>query len=1050
MKDVFFLRRPVLAIVISLVIIILGALAMQRLPVAQYPDLVPPAVSVTAIYPGASPEIISQVVAAPLEQAVNGAKDLLYLQSTCSANGAMSMKATFALGTDPEVASSRVSNLVQGALAGLPGEVRRFGVSVTSDSGTFLMIITLASPDGRYDSLFLNNYSALNVIDQLKRIPGVASASSLISEEYSMRIWFDPAKLAAFALTPQDIFRAVQEQNSQYAAGTVGLQPAPDDLKMTWLVSTQGRMSTEEEFGDIIIRVDDNKGIMRLRDVARIELGAADYGVRSKLDGKPVAGISISLTPGANALRTADLIEARMQELSLDFPPGMEHAIPYNVTTFVRISIEEVVKTLFEAMVLVALVIFLFLQNPRATLIPCIAVPVSIVGTFAGMYMLGFSINTLTLFGMVLAIGIVVDDAIVVLENVERIMHDEGLSPREATSKAMREVTGPVIAIVLVLCAVFIPVSFMGGLTGEMFRQFGITIALSVIISGIVALTLSPVMCGLLLKARHGKPGRFARAFNCAFDGLTSVYLLGVRFMLRSNILAVVVMCVLGWGTWELLNRVPEGLAPDEDQGYIIAAAMLPDGAAMPRTDKVLDHLSETMRQDPSVVSVLTIAGTDLLGGTGTLGSAGAAFIILKPWEERTGAAQSAQALAGKVFGIDVTDGILAAFNPPPIVGLSTVGGLEGFLQNNAGASIEEMAAQADRLSAAAAGRPELRGVGSSLRLGTPKVFVQLDVEKTKLMGVEVGDVYQTLSSTLSGSYINDFTLHGRAFKVYLQAESMFRAGPEDLGAIFVRGMSGAMIPLSNLITTSTTSGAFSLTRFNGVPAAPISGQAAPGFSNMQAMSTLEELVRSELPAGYSLAWSGSSFQEKAGGGTNYMALLLGLGLVFLILAAQYESWTMPTAVILAVPFALFGAMATIFVRGFANDIYVQVAMVTLIGLAAKNAILIVEFAAVELAAGRSPADAALTAARLRFRPIMMTSMAFILGCVPLVLSSGAGSASRHVLGSSIIGGMVAATLISPIFVPWFFKVVMSWKRDQFVIGKAESGTGKADRDMRL
>jgi len=638
-----------------------------------------------------------------------------------------------------------------------------------------------------------------------------------------------------------------------------------------------------------------------------------------------------------------------------------------------------------------------------------------------------------------------VDDAIVVLENVERIMHDEGLSPREATSKAVREVTGPVIAIVLVLCAVFIPVSFMGGLTGEMFRQFGITIALSVIISGIVALTLSPVMCGLLLKARHGTPGRFARTFNFAFDGLTSVYLAAVRFVLRSNILAVLVMCVLGWGTWELLNRVPEGLAPDEDQGYIIAAAMLPDGAAMPRTDKVLDQLSETMRQDPSVVSVLTIAGTDLLGGTGTLGSAGAAFIILKPWEERTDPAQSSQALAGKVFGIDVTDGILAAFNPPPIVGLSTVGGLEGFLQNNAGASIEEMAAQAARLGAAAAGRPELRGVGSSLRLGTPKVFVQLDVEKTKLMGVAVGDVYQTLSSTLSGSYINDFTLHGRAFKVYLQAESVFRAGPEDLGAIFVRGMTGAMIPLSNLITTKATSGAFSLTRFNGVPAAPISGQAAPGFSNMQAMSALEELVRSELPAGYSLAWSGSSFQEKAGGGTNYMALLLGLGLVFLILAAQYESWTMPTAVILAVPFALFGAMATIFVRGFANDIYVQVAMVTLIGLAAKNAILIVEFAAVELAAGRSPAEAALAAARLRFRPIMMTSMAFILGCVPLVLSSGAGSASRHVLGSSIIGGMVAATLISPIFVPWFFKVVMSWKRDQSMIGTAESGNGKAD-----
>ncbi|NCD25711.1 MAG: multidrug efflux RND transporter permease subunit [Deltaproteobacteria bacterium] len=1043
MRDVFFLRRPVLAMVISLVIVIMGVLALQRLPVAQYPDLVPPAVSVTAIYPGASPEVIAQVVAAPLEQAVNGAKDLLYLQSTCSANGVMSMTATFALGTDPEVASSRVGNLVQGVTASLPDEVRRLGVSVTSGSGSFLLIITLSSPDGRYDSLFLNNYAALNVIDRLKRVPGVAAAGSLISEEYSMRVWFDPAKLAAFALTPQDIARAIQEQNAQYAAGTVGLQPAPDDLKTTWLVSTQGRMATAEEFGDIIIRVDDEKGIMRLRDVARVELGAADYGVRSKLNGQPVAGISISLTPGANALQTAERIAATMDELSRDFPPGMEHAIPYNVTTFVRISIEEVVRTLFEAMVLVALVIFVFLQNPRATLIPCVAVPVAIVGTFAGMHLLGFSINTLTLFGMVLAIGIVVDDAIVVLENVERIMHDEGLSPREATSKAMREVTGPVIAIVLVLCAVFVPVSFMGGMTGEMFRQFGITIALSVTISGIVALTLSPVMCAWLLKAKHGPQGWFARSFNSAFDALNAVYLAGVRLILKSNILAVLAMCALGWGTWALLQRVPEGLAPDEDQGYVIAVAMLPEGAAMPRTDAVLDTLSSTMLRDPSVDSVLTIAGTDLLGGTGTVGNAGAAFVMLKPWDERTAPEQSSQAIAGKIFGIGVTDGMLAAFNPPPIVGLSTVGGLDGFLQNTGGASIEDMATQAAVLSAAAAERPELRGVGSALSLGTPKIFVDLDVEKAKLMGVEVGDVYRTLSATLSGSYINDFTLHGRAFKVYLQAEPVFRAGPEDLGAIFVRSRAGDMIPLANLVSVKPTSGAFALTRFNGVPAARLSGQAAPGYSNPQAMAALEDLVRAKLPEGYALAWSGSSFQEKAGGGTNYWALALGLGLVFLILAAQYESWTLPTAVVLAVPFALFGALATIFVVGYANDIYVQVAMVTLIGLAAKNAILIVEFAAVEVAAGRSPAEAALESARLRFRPIMMTSLAFILGCVPLVTSSGAGSGSRHVLGSSIIGGMIAATVISPLFVPWFFKVVMSMRRVRPVATGAGARSGQ-------
>ncbi|GAU08621.1 efflux RND transporter permease subunit [Desulfoplanes formicivorans] len=1029
MGEFFFLRRPVLAMVISLLIVIMGSLALQRLPVAQYPDLVPPTVSVTAIYPGASPEVISQTVAAPLEQAVNGAKDLLYVQSTSSASGVMSMTVTFALGTDPEVASNRVSNLIQTAQAGLPEEVRRLGVSVTSGSGSFLMIITLSSPDGRYDSLFLNNYAALNVIDRLKRVPGVASAASLIAEEYSMRIWFDPAKLAAFGLTPQDIARAIREQNAQYAAGTMGLQPAPDDLKTTWLVSTQGRMATQEEFGDIIVRVDETKGIMRLRDVARIELGAADYGVRSKLNGQPVAGISITLTPGANALQTAQDIRASMEELSRDFPPGVEYAIPYNVTTFVRISIEEVVHTLFEAMILVALVIFIFLQNLRATLIPCIAVPVAIVGTFAGMYALGFSINTLTLFGMVLAIGIVVDDAIVVLENVERIMRDEQLSPREATSKAMREVTGPVIAIVLVLCSVFVPVSFMGGMTGEMFRQFGITIALSVTISGIVALTLTPVMCAWLLRPGHGRERWFTRMFNRIFDGLTSVYLAGVRLLLRFSLLGVVLLCLLGWGMWELFQSVPQGLAPDEDQGYVIAVAMLPEGATMPRTDAALDRLSSTMLKDPSVDAVLTIAGMDLLGGRGTVGNAGAAFVMLRPWEERRTPDQSSSAIAGRIFGIGVTDGMLAAFNPPPIVGLSTVGGLEGFLQNTSGASIEEMAAQAAKLSAAAAARPEFKGVGSGLNLGTPKVFLALDVEKAKLMDVSVADVYQTLSATLAGTYINDFTLYGRAFKVYMQAESRFRTSPEDLESIFVRSRRGAMIPLDNLVSTMPTSGAFALERFNGLPAARISGQAAPGYSNLQAMKALEELVRTELPPGYSLGWSGSSFQEKASGGTNYRALVLGLGLVFLILAAQYESWTLPAAVILAVPFALFGALVTIFAVGYANDIYVQVAMVTLIGLAAKNAILIVEFAAAQCAAGRSPAQAALEAAQLRFRPIVMTSLAFILGCVPLVISSGAGSGSRHVLGSSVIGGMIAATVISPLFVPWFFKVVMSWKR---------------------
>ncbi len=1025
MGEFYFLKRPVLAMVFSLCILGVGLLSLNKLPVAQYPELVPPSISVMAVYPGAGPEVISELVAAPLEQELNGVEDLLYIQSTSAASGMMSMTVTFALGVNPETAANRVNNRVQRTLARLPEEVRRFGVTVTAGSGSFLQIITLSSPDGRYDSLFLNNYAAVNVTDKLKRIPGVASATPLISEEYSMRIWLDPAKLAAMNVTPQDIASAVQEQNAQYAAGTVGLQPVPESVAMTWLVSTQGRLVTEQEFSDIVIRADKEKGIMRLGDVGTVELGAADYSVRSKLNGKPVAGISISLSPGANALATADAITQVMDELRKDFPPGMEYGIPYDVTTFVRLSIHEVVKTLFEAMVLVAVVIFFFLQSVRATLIPCIAVPVAILGAFACMYVLGFSINTLTLFGMVLSIGIVVDDAIVVLENAERIMHERSVGAREATSIAMREVTGPVIAIVLVLCAVFVPVSFMGGMTGEMFRQFGITVALAVAISGVVALTLTPVMCAAMLRP-HTSTNMFFTAFNRSFAWFTEIYVGAVRAVLRHPLIGVVCFVGVLLCVWQLFSRIPQGLAPDEDQGYIIAAAILPEGSTMPRTDATLDALTEKMLQDKSVSGILTIAGQDLLGGSGSLGSMGAAFIMLNPWETRKTPDTSSGAMVGKVFqaGHGITDGIVAAFNPPPIVGMSTVGGLEGYLQNFTGASLEEMAAMGRKLSQKAAAHPALRGVSSSFNLGTPKVFLELNREKAKLLNVHVGEVYQAIATYLSGSYINDFTLHGRAFKVYMQADSRFRANPSDLASFHVRSRDGEMIPLDNLVSYAVGSGAFTITRFNGVPAARISGQAAPGFSNSQAMSDLEDLVRSELPKGYSLAWSGSSFQEKTSGGTNYLMLVLGLGLVVLILAAQYESWFLPAAVVLAVPFALFGCLLTIFCVGYANDIYVQIAMVTLIGLAAKNAILIVEFAHAEFASGKSAIDSAINAARLRFRPIVMTSLAFILGCVPLVLTSGAGAGSRHVLGSSIIGGMVAATVISPIFVPWFFVLV--------------------------
>lgn len=1029
MKEFFFLRRPVLALVLSALIVLMGAMCLKSLPVAQYPDLVPPAVSVAAVFPGASPEVMAELVAAPLEQALNGVPDVWYMQSTSSASGVMNLTVTFRLGVVPEQAVNRVNIKVQGILASLPDEVRRMGVTVTGGSGAFLQIITLASPDDRYDSLFLNNYVTANIIGPLQRVPGVSVAAPLIAEDHAMRIWFDPARLAAARLTPQDIAAAVREQNAQYAAGTLGLEPAPVPAGMTWLTSTRGRLSTAEDFGDIILRVGEGKDIVRLRDVAEVTLGAADYGVRSRLNGKSVAGISISLSPGANALETANRMEQTMQALSRDFPPGMEYSIPYNVTTFVKLSIDEVIKTLAEAMLLVVLVIFLFLQNPRATLIPCLAVPIAIIGTFSGMWLLGFSINTLTLFGMVLSIGIVVDDAIVVLENAERIMHEEGISPREATTRAMREVTGPVIAIVLVLAAVFVPVSFMGGITGEMFRQFGITIALSVAISGAVALSLTPVMCAALLKPRHGS-GTFFRSFERSFAGLTRGYLVLVGFLVRRPLFALLGLLLISALSAWMLGVIPQGLTPDEDQGYIIAAAMLPEGASMPRTDATLNTLSEAMLRDPAVDSVLTVAGQDLLGGGGALGNAGAAFIMLKPWKERKSPDSSSFAMVGKVFarGFGIADGMIIAVNPPPIVGMSTVGGLEGYLQNNSGASLREIAETGAKLGRAASARPELRGVRCDLSLSTPNIHVELDTTKAKLLGVSTAEIYQTLSAGLSGAYINDFVMNGRVFKVTMQADARFRALPDDLDGYFVRSREGEMIPLSNITRRVTGSGAVSLTRFNALPAARLSGQAAPGRSNLEAMNALEEIVTKELPPGYSLAWSGNSFQEKAGGGTNYSVLLLGLGLVFMILAAQYENLRLPVVAILAVPFAVFGAMLTILLAGYANDVYVQVALVTLVGLSVKNAILIVEFAWAELQKGKNATEAALAAASMRFRPIIMTSLAFILGCLPLVLSSGAGAASRHVLGGSIIGGMLAATAIAPVFIPAFFVLLLGKK----------------------
>jgi hydrophobe/amphiphile efflux-1 (HAE1) family protein len=1029
MKHYFFLRRPMLALVISALILLAGSVAMPRLPVAQYPDLVPPAVSVTAVYPGASPEVLCALVASPLERSLNGLADVQYMQSNCAASGVMTLTVTFSQGMDTETIVNRVTGKVRSAEGSLPDEVRRMGLSINAGSGAFMQIIALSSPDGRYDSLFLNNYAASNLVERLQRVPGVSTASLLIAEEYALRVWIDPARLAANDFTPQDIAAAVREQNAQYAAGTLGLEPAPPEARMTWLTNTGKGMSSVDDFRNIILRTDGQDGVVRLGDVARVTLGAADYSVKSRLNGKNVAGIAIMLAPGANALATAGGIREVMEVSSQDFPPGVEYAIPYDITRFVEISIDEVKHTLLEAVFLVAAVIFLFLGRLRATLIPCIAVPIAIVGTFAGMWLFDFSINTLTLFGMVLAIGIVVDDAIVVLENTERILQTEGgtgtEAVRAAVSKAMSEVAGPLVSIVLVLAAVFVPVSFMGGMTGEMFRQFGMTIALSVLISGAVALSLTPLLCAIMIQRADHAPNAFFRAFEKGYDKLAAFYLAACAALIRRPLLSFACLVLFCAADVLLFRMTPQGLTPDEDQGYVIAAALLPDGASMPRTDAGLARLSEKLLQNPDVESVLSIAGQDLLGGAGNVGHRGAAFIILKPWEQRARAEQSSFAIAQGVMalGNDIADGIFVAFNPPAIVGLGTVGGLEGWLQNKTGATPAEMAEVCARFGQAASGRRELAGAGCSLSLSAPTVALTLDVDRAKLMGVRVDDVYQTLAVYLSGAYLNDFMQDGRILKVYMQSEARFRAQPDDLDHYAVRNDKGVMIPLSNLIRRELGGGAVLLTRFDGQPALRVSGQAAPGYGNLDAMNALEAVAREALPDGYALAWGGSSYQEKTSGGTNYGALGLGLLLVFMILAVQFEHILPPLVSILSVPFAVGGALLTVWLAGFANDVYVQVALVTLIGLSIKNAILIVEFAWMEMKDGKNAADAALMAAQKRFRPILMTSFAFILGCAPLALSSGAGAASRHVLGGSIIGGMIAATCIAPLFIPAFFAI---------------------------
>ncbi len=1018
----FFIDRPIFAVVISLFLVLAGLAAMRTLPIAQYPEIAPPVVTVQAVYPGASAEVLEATVASPIENAINGVPNMLYMSSNSSSSGVLSIQVTFEIGTRIDDAAVNVNNRVKQVEPRLPEEVRRQGVTVERGSSSFLQVLAFYAPDGRYDDLFTSNFVTLNVLDQLKRLPGTTNVQIFGAKDYAMRIWVKPDRLAQLKLTPGDVAAAINEQNAQFSAGKIGQAPIDRGQDLVYTITSRGRLADAKQFGEIIVRANPDGSTVRLADVARVELGSRDYDFIGRFNGKAATLVGIFLAPGANALDVAKSVRGSVAEMATRFPEGLTYAVPYDTTRFVEVSIREVVITLVEAMILVFLVVYLFLQSWRATIIPLVAVPVSLLGTFSGLFMLGYSINTLTLFGMVLAIGIVVDDAIVVLENVERIMREDNAQPREAAIKAMHEVTGPIVAIVLTLTAVFVPIAFLGGLTGELYRQFAVTISIAVVISGLVALTLTPALCVVVLK--HGAPptrGFFA-GFNRWFASVTGHYTSGVTFMIRRGALGVILFAGMVAVTIGLWRYTPGSLVPDEDQGFYIGAVILPDGATLTRTDKVVAQVEAAIRSNAANRDIVSFTGFDFLGG-GFRNNAATIFVTQVPWDDRK---VTAQDLVGELFGktAGIKEALVLAFNPPPIFGLGNAGGYEFYIQNRGEGGAKRLNEVTQQFLQRVNTDKELGFAQTLWRANVPQLYVDVDREKVKKLGVPINEVYGALSATLGTYYVNDFNKYGRAWQVLMSADPAYRTRPGDVGAVYVRSGKGEMVPLSALATVRYSSGPDSLDRFNNLPAVKIFGSAAPGFSSGQAIARVEKIAGEVLPADFSYDWGGTSYQEKRSGGASTFALGLAVIMVFLILAAQYEKWSLPLSVLLALPFGTFGALAAVTLRGMTNDVYFQIGLVTLLGLAAKNAILIVEFAVLKTHEGMSASAASIEAARLRFRPILMTSMAFILGVLPLAISTGAGAGARHSTGTGVMGGMIAATFLAIFFVPLFFRMI--------------------------
>jgi len=1024
----YFIERPVLSTVIALVFALTGALAMFSLPISQYPQVVPPQVTVNTSFPGADASVVLQSVASPIEQQVNGVTNMLYMDSFSGNDGSYNLSITFDVGTSQDLAAVEVQNRVSVAQSQLPADVTRNGVSVRKVSSDFLMVVALTSPERRYDQLFLSNYALLNLYDALGRVQGVGNVRIFGQRDYSIRIWLDPQRMARLGITAADVTRVVREQNTVAPAGGVGLPPAPSGQEMQYSARVRGRLAEPSEFAAIILSARPDGSVVRLGDVARVELAAADYSINAATDNIPSALVGIFLQPGANALDTAEGIRRVMAEQSQRFPQGMVYSVPYSTTPFVTASLKEVVKTLFEAFALVCIVVFLFLQSWRATLVPILVVPVSLVGTFAAFGALGFTINTLTLFALVLAIGIVVDDAIVVVEAIQdRLDRYPEMTPMEAAKSAMADVGAPVIAITLALIAVFVPVAFLGGLTGQLYRQFALTLTVSVTISAICALTFTPAIGALLLRRvehdrlHSGRIGRFFGAFNRGFERFRNHYISINASIIRRSLLVLLTFGAMLVAVYALVATRPTGLVPQEDQGYLFSVAQLPTGASLERTSQVMATLAEAARSEPGVEGTVTIAGFNLLTSQ-AVSYNGTMFIRLKPFDQRS-AEQSAQALlqrlTARLNGVAREAGVLV-LNPPPIRGMSTAGGFTFVLQDRTGGSAERLSEGLQNLLSEARKRPEIGSVYSAFDPRVPQIRYDVDREQVKTLGVNLDEVFQTLQVFLGGYYINDFNRFGRTFRVVAQAQGQARAQPEDIHDFHVRTADGNMVPLSTLVRIEPMNGPQYFQRFNLYNAATVNGTAAPGYSTGQAMDAMEQIAAA-LPPGYSFSWSQASYQEKATSGQTGIAFLLSLMFVFLVLAALYESWAMPIAILLVIPFGVLGAFLGLLLRGLESNVYTQIALIMLIALAARNAILIVEFAKLARDRGRPIVEAALEGARLRLRPILMTAFAFIFGSLPLAIAAGAGAGARQSLGTAVVFGMLIATLLGIYFIPAFY-----------------------------